>query len=226
MTAPATGGFPRSPQLLRGGLVQLDALGRTVASVVLFRYNPDTLTRTLAPRAMTGEPGDRLETTRLSGPPHETIKLEVELDATEGLEHPDVAGNVPVAESGLHPALAALELLITPTSAALNATDALFDRGTLEIAPVEAPPTLLVWGPKRVLPVQVTNLTITEEAFDARLNPIRAKASIEAKVLTTSDLALSTTGGAVYLAHRRASEGLAALMTSTNTRPLGFERLP
>jgi hypothetical protein len=225
-TSQSLTGYPRSPQLLRGGLVRLDPVRRAVLDVVAFQYNPDTVTRTLQPRSMTGEPGDRLEMLRLTGPPHETVKLDAEFDATDQLEHPETAANGPVALHGLLPVLAALEALVTPTNQQLRDVDALFDQGMLEVAPVEAPLTLLVWGAQRVLPVLITSMSLTEEAFDPRLNPIRAKASIEMKVLTSVDLPLAHTGGALYLAYRQKAEGLAASVASTNTRPLGFERLP
>jgi hypothetical protein len=219
-------GYPRTPLLLRGGLVQVDAASRKVLDVVVFQYNPDTVTRTLQPRSLTGEPGDRLEVLRLTGPPHETIKVDAEFDATEQLEHPDTNVNRPVASHGLLPVLAALEAFVTPTIQQLREVDALFDQGMLEVVPMEAPLTLLVWGAQRVLPVLISSLSVTEEAFDRRLNPIRAKASIEMKVLTSVDLPVQHTGGALYLAYRQQAEGLAASATSTNTRPLGFERLP
>ena len=52
-----------------------------------------------------------------------------------------------------------------------------------------APLTLFVWGPQRVLPVRLTELSVTEEAFDPQLNPIRAKVSLGLRVLTYNDLA-------------------------------------
>lgn len=225
-TSQSLTGYSRSPQLLRGGLVRLDPTRRAVLDVVTFQYNPDTVTRTFQPRAMTGEPGDRLEVLRLTGPPHETIKLEAEFDATDQLEHPDTAANAPVASHGLLPVLAALEAFITPTAKQLRDVDMLFDQGMLEVAPVEAPLTLLVWGPQRVVPVLISSLSLTEEAFDPRLNPIRAKASIEMKVLTSADLPMQHTGGSLYLAYRQKAEQLVMSVASTNTRPLGYERLP
>jgi hypothetical protein len=225
LLAPPTG-YPRAPRTLRGGLVRIDVTLNTVLDVVCFQYNPDSVSRTLQARAMTGEPGDRLETTRLTGPPHETIRLEAELDATDQLEHPQDPANGAVTGFGLGPALACLERLITPTVAELSAVEALFDAGSFEVAPAPAPLLLFVWGPKRIQPVAVTSLTLTEEAFDQHLNPIRAKVTIELKALTSSDLALNEPGGAVYLAQRSRSEQLAGLATGTDTRPLGVERLP
>ena len=159
-------GFPGTPKTLRGGLVRIDPNARRLLDVVIFQYNPDTLTRTLQPRSIGGEPGDRLEVLRYTGPPHETIKFDAEIDATDQLEHPTDSANQPVVTQGLLPALAVLERLVTPTAAELVATDALFDSGTLEIAPMEAPLVVLVWGVKRVVPVMVSSLTFTEEAFD------------------------------------------------------------
>lgn len=218
--------FPGSPKMLRGGLVQLDPATSAIIDVIVFQYNPDTVTHTLQPRAMTAEPGDRLEVLRLTGPPHETIKIEADIDAADQLEHPDDPANAPVAGNGLLPALASLEALITPSASQLLATDALFDQGMLEIAPVEAPLTVLVWGVNRVIPVLVSSLSITEEAFDPHLHPIRAKASVEMKVLTTSDLPITHPGSTLYLGYRRTAEALAALAAGTDVRPLGLEHMP
>jgi hypothetical protein len=177
-------------------------------------------------RTITGEPGDRLETTRLTGPPHETIKFDAEFDATDHLEHPDLDANDPVTRFGLVPVLACLERIITPSVSDLRDTDRLFGQGSFEVAPGPAPILLFVWGPQRIQPVTITSITITEEAFDQHLNPIRAKAGIELKILTSSDLPLADLPGTLYLAHRSGNELLARLVTSTDTRPLGMERLP
>jgi hypothetical protein len=225
MSALGTG-YPRAPRMLRGGFVRLDPTMRSIVDVVVFQYNPDTLTRTIQPRAIGGEPGDRLEVLRLTGPPHETLKFDAEIDATDQLEHPDETANEPVATHGLLPALGTLERLVTPPASQLLAVDALFDRGMLEVAPVQAPLTVLVWGVKRVVPVLVSSLSITEEAFDPELRPIRVKASVECKVLTSSDLPLQHVGGGLYIAYRQAVEQLAALVTGIDVRPLGLEHLP
>ena len=60
--------------------------------------------------------------------------------------------------------------------------------GTLEIVPAEAPLTLFVWSKNRMLPVRITEFSITEEAFDPALNPIRAKVSLGLRVLSVNDL--------------------------------------
>jgi hypothetical protein len=219
-------GFPGSPHMLHGGLVQLDPLLRSVLAVIGFQYNPDSVTRTLQPRAAAAEPGDRLEVLRLTGPPHETIKLDAELDATERLEKPDDQSNAPVVSQGLLPVLAALESLITPPAAEFVDVDNLFGQGRLEVAPAESPLTVLVWGVKRVVPVRVTSMSLTEEAFDPHLHPIRAKASLELRVLTTSDLPITHLGASLFLRYRQSAEQLAGMVASRDVRPLGLEHLP
>jgi hypothetical protein len=219
-------GYPRSGHAVRGGLVRIDGRRRTVLDVVCFQFNPDSVTRTLQTRTMTGEPGDRLETTRLTGPPHETIKLDAELDAADALAAPTSANGDVVARNGLLPVLACLERIITPPVDDLRAVEALYDAGRFEVAPATAPLLLFVWGPQQIRPVTITSMTITEEAFDQHLHPIRARVSLELKVLTTSDLSLADPGGAAYLADRARMEQRAALVTTRDTRPLGVERLP
>jgi hypothetical protein len=228
---------PWRPKMLRGGLVQLDQTPPTVVNVITFQYNPDTLTRTLTPRAIGGEPGDRLEVLRLTGPPKETIKLEAEFDLDDSypefvatpylVNTPSYQGTLdPVTqEVGLLTTLAALESLITPSTSQLADVDALFMAGQIEVAPVEAPLTLLVWGPKRIVPVLLTSLTVTEEAFGPQLQPIRAKVSLEMKTLTSSDFPAGSPGEQRYVAYRKYSETWAAVVATTNTSPLGIEQI-
>jgi hypothetical protein len=206
--------FPGSPRVLRGALVGLDPLD-PLASVIAFQYNPDTLTRTLQPRAG-GDDGDRSEATKLKGPPVETIRVEVEIDATDQLEK----GDASAVSVGVHPQLAALEMLVYPKSALVIANTVLLAAGTIEVIPPEAPLTLFVWGPKRILPVRLTELTVTEEAHDAALNPIRAKVALGMRVLSYDDLPLENPGYALFLAHQVAKEALAAAGSAGNLSDL------
>lgn len=210
-----------SPRLVKGGLVQLDpTTGRTL-TVIALQYNPDTISRSLQAQAAGGEGGDRSQALRLRGTAVETLRLEAELDATDRLERPE--SNRGTAEHGLHPQLAALELLLQPTAADLQGNAALAARGVLEVLPVQAPLTVLVWGRSRVVPVRVTELSITEEAFDARLNPIRAKVSLGLRVLSVDDLGFTHRGGALFMAHLRSREALAATARTTALSALGIE---
>ena len=171
------------------------------------QYNPDTLTRTLQPQAVTGDGQDRSLALRLKGPPIETIKLDAEIDATDDLEHPDA--HPEATRLGIAPQLAVLETLLYPPSARLVSNNSLQAVGTLEITPYEAPLSLFVWGSQRVVPVRIADFSITEEAFDARLNPLRAKVSLSMRVLSVDDLGFDTKGGALYLMYQQAKERLA-----------------
>lgn len=197
--------FSGSPRVLKGAIIGLDLLN-PLASVVVFQYNPDTMTRTLQPQAA-GEGAARSEAMRLKGAPVETIKLDVEIDATDQLEKAE-----PLATSvGIYPQLSALEMLVYPKSALVIANTALLALGTLEIVPPVGPLTLLVWGLKRVLPVRLTEFSITEEAHDVALNPIRARVSLGLRVLSYNDLSITNPGYYVFLTHQIVKETLATI---------------
>jgi hypothetical protein len=199
--------FPGSPKLLKGGIVLLNPDSGVPIQIVVLQYNPDTLSRTLQAQGIGPEPGDRLEALRLKSPPIETIKLEAEIDATDQLERA-----VPMASTfGIYPQLAALEVMIYPTSAQLNDNSSQSQKGVLEIAPMEAPLALLVWSRLRVLPVRLTEFSITEEAFDPNLNPIRAKVSLGMRVLTVNDLGFAHKGGNLFMAYLQQKEQLARM---------------
>ena len=215
--------FPRSPRTLRGGFIVMDADGLAVRRTVPFQYNPDTLTRSLAPRGATADAGDRLEPTRLVGPPAETMKLEIALDATDRLEKP--AQNAATAAEGIAADLAELETMVSPAVADLEAAEALTTRGTLEILPLPSPLLLLVLGANRVVPVRVTEFAITEEAFDTRLNPVLARVSLGLRVMTTDDLPFGSKGAALYLTAARRRERLAA-RRGAGVQALGLTRAP
>jgi hypothetical protein len=123
--------FPGSPRLLKGAIIGLDPFN-PLASVIVFQYNPDTMTRRLDARSTgAAEGADKSEAFRLSGPPRETITLNVEVDATDQLEQAD-----PLAvSSGVYPALSALEMLLYPKSAKVTADTALAVLGNIEIIP-------------------------------------------------------------------------------------------
>jgi hypothetical protein len=212
-----------SPRILKGGIVLLDAASGSIVRVIVMQYNPETITRTLQPQAV-GESGDRSQALRIKAPATETIKLDATIDATDQLEVPDL--NPGVLEFGIHPQIAALETLLQPPSARLIANNALASSGTLEIAPVESPLTLFVWSRSRVVPVRVTDLSVTEEAFDPTLNPTRAKVSLSMRVLTVSDLGFEHRGGGIYMSYLQAHEQLAAKNRNGALMELGIGRLP
>jgi hypothetical protein len=191
---------------MKGAIVGIDPFN-PLASIIVFQYNPDTLTRTLTAQTTGGQGGDRSEALRLKGAPTEEIRLDVELDATDQLEKAD---GLTVA-MGIYPQLSALEMLIYPKSALVIANTVLLAAGSIEVIPAIAPLTLFVWGPQRILPVRVTSFSITEEAHDTNLNPIRAKVSLGLRVLSYNDLSLTHPGYSLFLAHQVVKELMATI---------------
>jgi hypothetical protein len=202
--------FPGSPRLQKGAIIGLDPFN-PLASVIVFQYNPDMLTRTVTAQTSGGN-AYRGEALRLKGPPQETIRLDVEIDAVDQLEQ----AREPATSMGIYPSLAALEMLLYPKSGLVIANEVLLNFGVIEVIPPEAPMTLLVWGAKRIVPVQLTELSITEEAFDPNLNPIRARVGMSLKVLTYQDLGLLSPGGAAFMAHQVVKEAMAVVGSTGN----------
>jgi hypothetical protein len=206
------GTYAAGPRLVRGALV-------SGSQVIPFQYNPETLTRTVVARAPAGGgTGSTAEALRLNGPPTETLQVEIQLDATDQL----AAGDATAASMGVGPMLAAIELILYPPSALAIANEALALAGIIEVVPPVAPLCLFVWGPQRVLPVRLNQLSITEEAFDANLNPIQAKVALSLQVLTYQDLGFASIGGSIFLGQQMAKEAMAALATSS-TGVLSFK---
>jgi hypothetical protein len=214
--------FPGSPLILKGGIVLIDNDTAAVQRIIALQYNPDTLTRSLQIKGVTGESGDSIEALRLKGPPIETIKLEAEIDATDQLEIADQQ----TTQSGIHPQLAALETIVYPSSAHLFGNHSEAAMGMLEIAPEQGPLTLFIFGPKRLVPVRFTEFTITEEAFDVNLNPIRAKVSLGMRVLTVDDLGFDHKGGGLFMTYLQAKEQLAASSVQGTFGALGIPQIP
>jgi len=195
---------PISPRLMKGGIVTLDPDTGIPLGTIALQYNPDTLTRKLQPQAVSEQP-DRSEILRLKGPPIETISVAAEIDATDQL----AASDATALTLGIQPQLAALEMLVYPTSVDLIVNEALTLLGTIEILPMQSPLSVFVWNATRVTPVRITSLDITEEAFDTNLNPIRAKVSLEMRVLNVNDTGFLNPAGALYMIYQIEKEGLA-----------------
>jgi hypothetical protein len=216
--------FPRSPRVLKGGLVLVDPVSSRILRVIVMQYNPETITRTLTPQAVSGDGQDRSQALRIKGPAVETFKLDAAIDATDQLEFPDQ--NARAVELGIHPQLASIEMLVQPSTGRLIANNTLSQAGTLEIAPVETPLSVFVWSKNRIVPVRITDLSITEEAFDPMLNPTRAKVSLGMRVLTINDLGFDHRGGGVFMAYLQAKEQLSQQVRPSSLSELGIGRIP
>jgi hypothetical protein len=196
---------PLSPRLLKGAIVAIDP-ATSQQTTIAFQYNPETLSRTLTPRqaAEPAQAGQRAIALRYSGAPQETFSsVEVHLDASDALE----SGDATARNLGVYPQLFALEVLVYPPSQQVVENEKLLKQGKMEVASgYDAPLTLLVWGPQRVLPVQLTSMTVTETIFDAQLNPIQATVKLEMHALTYSDLDPSHPGYSLFLAYQKSKE--------------------
>ena len=204
-----------TPRLVKGAIVGVD-LFNPIASFIVFQYNPEKVTRTLQAQG-SGENGARAEAMRLKGAPIETIKMDVEIDATDQLEK----GDGLTGELGIYPQLSALEMLVYPKSILVIANTIRMAKGELEILPPMGPFTVLVWGYKRVVPVKVNEFSITEELHDDRLNPIQAKVSLGLRVLSYNDLSLTNPGYYLFLAYQATKEGLATVGSIANIAAVG-----
>ena len=214
--------FPNSPKLLKGGLVLIDPETAMVQRIIALQYNPDSLSRSFQIKGVGAESGDRSEALRLKGPPVETIKVEAELDATDQLEFAEAKATT----VGIHPQLAALETIVYPTSGQLLANNRLAQAGKLEITPMETPLTLFVWSKRRVVPVRLTEFSVTEEAFDPALNPIRAKVSLGMRVLTVDDVGFNHKAGTLFMSYLQVKEQLAARNQGGSLNVLGIGAIP
>jgi hypothetical protein len=183
--------FPRSPRLIKGALVVFETQLPIPTNLIVFQYNPETMTRSVQPTGGSTPSGQQQQQqgsgdTQPTMPPIETFQLTVELDAADQLEAP---GSNPLARAvGLHPTLAALELLVSPPSASLILNGILSLAGSSIISPARSPLVLFVWGPVRVVPVRVTSVSVTEQAFDQLLNPIQARVGLSMRALTIPEL--------------------------------------
>jgi hypothetical protein len=214
---------PMSPKLLRAGLVVVDPDDGSVTRVITLQYNPDTMTRGFQ-IAGAGEGAAQGEASRLTGPPAQTLTIEAELDATDALADPEA--NADAGDIGLAAQLAAIEALVWPPLASVVDDAALMASGALEILPPPSPIVLFAMGPNRIAPVRITELAITEEAFDPKLNPIRAKVRLGLRVLTTSDVGTGGRLGGYALAAHQQLEELSKRALGGRLTDLGISKLP
>jgi hypothetical protein len=212
--------YPNSPRITKAALLSI-AGGSSVPRLIVLQYNPERLSRGLTPRyEKTGS--TPTGTDLIAGPPEETISLSARINAIDQLQSSD-----PVAMAyGIHPQLAALELMLFPSSTAIVADVAQLALGVLEVVPPEAAMTVFVWGGSRVMPVQMTGYRVTETLHDPSLNPIDAEVSIDLKVLTYQDFAPTQIGFYLFLASLARREAMSAMGGVASAASLVSSYLP
>jgi hypothetical protein len=195
--------YPGSPKLIKGALIEFSErfLG-PIPNVIVFQYNPESMTRTLevwSPAGSAGTSGNDVSGTynasQTSQPhdPPETFTLVLELNATDDLEQPELH---PVAfVSGVASRIAAMELLLYPQDGSLipglqqavNTALSSAGGGVKPAARGTVPVVMFVWGPGRMIPVRLTSFSIEEQAYSPQLYPIRAKVNIGLRVMAPKD---------------------------------------
>lgn len=204
--------FSRSPKLLKGAFAVFESQKPgPPPRIIVFQYNPNQVSRSFEHRVAPPDPSSvgsaREDAFRVLGPPIESLSLSLELNAADQLEFPD--RNPEVSESGLYPALSALELLLYPPSTQVALSRGLAQAGQVQVCPADLPLTLLIWGRSRAVPVRLTSFSVTEEAFDPKLNPIQAKVEVGMRVLTYMELKEDTLGFGAFIAYQAQKEALA-----------------
>jgi len=193
-------GFPNKPKILRGAFVEY---GLSIPPLfVVFQFNPVQLTRNrgltfAAPSS--GQAGGQAgslrdfhgrydDLTKLRDDQQvrvqeEVIGFEIRLDATDKLDE----GDTITEQFGIAPQLATLELMVHPKEESLlgQALGALLGSpGGFSFTKKPNPPLILfIWGRKRVLPVNINSLNITETVYSTDLNPVRATATVNLTVI-------------------------------------------
>jgi hypothetical protein len=191
-----SGGFPNKPKILKGAFVEF---GLSIPPLIVpFQFNPETIARdrynyfsvpsgdqTLRQFYQQENNADliRLRDTQSVSIDLETISFELRLDATDKLDEGD-----PITEQfGIEPQLSTLELMVHSKGESLlgEALGSLLgSSGGFSFTRGSNPPMILfIWGRKRVLPVNINSMSISETEFNTDLNPIRATVSVNLTVI-------------------------------------------
>lgn len=185
-------------KFIKGALVEfMPTFSIPIPNVIIFQYNPEEMTHSWTQAESVAAENSKHESNPLAvkGVPGESFSFTIKMDAKDM-----IADGSPVAEgiatvSGIYSRLAAIEMLQFPTQAdtgsklvgAVSAAGAKAAPAR-EVPVTQVPTVLFVWGPGRIVPVRVTNLSITEKFHDAFLNPTHAEATLGLRVLTPEEL--------------------------------------
>jgi len=168
LSTTATPQPPWSTPWISGALVRINPSSVLDKSLVVFQYNPETLTRSLKPNYYDKDSRDLL-----AGPAKQTITLTIQLEGS------DKAWNSLI---GVLPTLAGLEMMVNPSVLDLGKYELNVTTGKMQAIPPPAPRIIFVWGPGRILPVFVESLTIKEKMFNSLLTPMMAEADLTLEV--------------------------------------------
>jgi len=178
--------------LLRGALIEYGTgLMGPIPNVVIFQFNPESLSRSLQiPQRPTG--ATQRETTQAGEKTFEKISFKAHFSAVNMLDEDKALAKI----FGIGPQLCALEKMVLPSSKiagligeAIDAVGDALGLGGGDDAPAQPiprekyPRILFIWGLTRVLPVTIDSMTIAELEYDALLNPLRAEVDLQLSVI-------------------------------------------
>lgn len=230
-------GYTQSPKLLKGALIQFSApLLVPVPNIIIFQYNPETMTRTITPWTQPENAGGGAcakDTATAVNPlaqpidPCEKFDLALELDAADALEDPD--NNRVAVLAGVADRIAAIEMLLYPPGDSgigglINAISSSLGGGTVVdvVSRTTVPVVLFYWGPGRIVPVRLESFSVDEQAYSPTLFPIRAKVTLGMKILDAAAFGDDTSATvklakACYLYTRAQKEALALARIANET---------
>jgi hypothetical protein len=216
------GGFTDKPRILRGAFVEY---GLSIPPLfVVFQFNPESLTRNRSLSYSASAPGStrdkgsaeslrdfhkryddltQLRDEQFVTVQEEVISFQIRLDTSEKLDQFDPITGL----FGIAPQLSTLELMVHPKDESLfgQALGSLLGSpGGFSFTSKPNPPLILfIWGRKRVLPVNINSLNITELFYSPDLDPIRATVDVNLTVIEGKNMP--------YLGTKAIKETLAAL---------------
>ena len=225
---------------LRGALVEYgtNVLG-PIPNIVVFQFNPETISRTLnmaRPAAPAAETARQTESHQTSAPPHESFNITAHFSAADDLGKGGAAAAIPRV-FGIGPQLAALERMVYPSGGLISgALGAVIDRvgdalGGGDDAPTrpvpreQTPRILFIWGPSRVLPVEIRSMSITEQKFDSFLNPVQAEVVIGLAVASFPENTDDTVGRGA-LTYTQTVKDAQAMLNLTKAVELAIDIIP
>jgi hypothetical protein len=186
---------------MRGALVEYgsDFLG-PIPNIVIFQFNPEQISRTInIARSNAGaenpENARLTEANTTSAPPTESFSITAHFSAMNDLGEGGAVSVIPRI-FGVGPQLAALEKMANTSTGLLSqaigaAVDAVGDAlgagdsdATRKTPRESSPKILFIWGPSRVVPVEIKSMTITEQQYDPLLNPVQAQVEVGLEIST------------------------------------------
>ena len=167
---------------LKGAFLKFSGGLLGLPDIVVFQFNPETVSRTpsLAQTDVTASTANWSDPLSVVAAPAESFSFSLRLDATDQL-----AATNPIAiASGILPILSALELLMYPMPASSQLLSIPNSGSAYANPPSQLPVVLFFWGPFRILPVNITSMSINETEYDPQLNPTRAEVTVNLQVVS------------------------------------------